>query len=108
MRARGLAVCIRGRKMAPPYPTTAIENLKAYFDMRGLVLNILPVALLAGTALFSWRYLKQPFAGDLFRPIDVLVIVGLLLVALVATLDYQVGRIAMLRPRSMSCLPARL
>ena len=77
------------------YPSTAIENLKAYFDMRGLVLNILPVALLAGTALSSWRYLKQPFASDLFRPVDVLVIVGLLLVALVATHDYQVGRIAM-------------
>ena len=77
------------------YPSTAIENLKAYFDVRGLVLNIVPVALLAGTALFSWRYLKQPFAGGLFRPVDVLVIVGLLLVALVATLDYQVGRIAM-------------
>ena len=37
------------------YPSTAIENLKAYFDVRGLVLNIVPVALLAGTALFSWR-----------------------------------------------------
>ena len=25
------------------YPGTAIENLKAYFDMRGLLLNIFPV-----------------------------------------------------------------
>jgi hypothetical protein len=77
------------------YPGTAFENLKAYFDMRGLLLNILPVSLLAGTALFSWHYLKQPFASGFFRPADVLVIVGLLLVALVATLYYQVGRIAM-------------
>ena len=77
------------------YPSTAIDNLKAYFDMRGLVLNILPVALLAGTAVFSWRYLRQPFVGGLFRPVDVLVILGLLLVALVATLYYQAGRIVM-------------
>ena len=77
------------------YSSTAIENLKAYFDMRGLVLNILPAALLAGSALFSWRYLKQPFAGGLFRPVDVLAILGLLLVALVATLYHQAGRIAM-------------
>jgi len=77
------------------YPSTAIENLKAYLSARGLVLNVLPVALLAGTTLISWRYLKQPFAGSLFRPVDILVIVCLVLVALVATLDYQVGRIAM-------------
>ena len=77
------------------YPSTALTNLKVWLDARGFALNILPVAVLFSVAMTSWRFLKQPFAKGLFRPADILVIPALILLALVATEFYAVGRVVM-------------
>jgi hypothetical protein len=77
------------------YPSTALANLKLWLDARGFALNILPVAVLFSVAMTSWRFVKQPFANGLFRPADILVIPALILLALVATEFYAVGRVVM-------------
>jgi len=43
----------------------------------------------------GWRYGERPLPACLFRPIDLLVIPGLVMVALVMTQFFQTGRIVM-------------
>ena len=75
------------------YLTTLVSNLHASISGRGLLLNAWPVALLFVVGAFGWWYGGRSLAGTLFRPIDLLVIPGLVLVALVLTQLFQTGRI---------------
>jgi hypothetical protein len=72
------------------FPVTISENLMAYADRRGLLLNVLPAAVLSVIALCG-----RPAKGSLFARIDILVIPAMLGVALVLTHLFQAGRLAM-------------
>jgi hypothetical protein len=74
------------------YVATLIMNLRAMVSARGLLLNVLPVGVLTAVSVFGWR---PRHAVGVFRPVDVLVIPGLMLVALVVTQYFQMGRIVM-------------
>lgn len=76
------------------YPLTLRENLAAYFSARGVLLNIVPVAILMAIAVFGHRGRRQA-GGRLFRPADILVIPALIGVALLLTHLFQAGRIVM-------------
>lgn len=71
------------------YLGTITENLMAYATGRGLLLNILPILVLAGIAL------PRPQRAGLFARADALVIPALMVVALVLTHLFQAGRIVM-------------
>jgi hypothetical protein len=75
------------------YPLTLRENLAAYFTARGLLLNVIPIAILTGIAAFG--HLRAQPTGRLFRPADILVIPVLVGVALLLTHLFQAGRIVM-------------
>jgi hypothetical protein len=75
------------------YPRVLADNVLAMFTTRGLLLNVVPVLVLLGLAAVSWRALPGTVARGLFRPADLLVILGLIGVALILTLQYQMGRI---------------
>jgi hypothetical protein len=77
---------------AAAFLDTILENLRAYASMRGVLLNILPAALLLALAWFGQR---QSRTAPLFRGVDALVIMAMLLVALVVTHLFQAGRLAM-------------
>lgn len=77
------------------YIATLLSNLRASVSARGLLLNALPVAVLFAVGALGWRYGERPHRASLFRPIDLLVIPGLVLVALVLTQFFQTGRIVM-------------
>jgi len=71
---------------------TVLENLRAYATPRGMMLNVLPIAVLGAVAGWAARARE----GTLwFRAVDGLVVVALVLVALRFTQLYQVGRIVM-------------
>ncbi len=73
---------------------TVRQNLLATLSGRGAVLNILPVAVLTGLAV--WGHARRATVGrPLFRAVDILVIAGLCGVALMFTQFYQAGRIVM-------------
>jgi hypothetical protein len=76
------------------YPVTLRENLGAYFGGRGVLLNVIPVAMLAGLAVFG-HICNRRSTGRLFRPVDILVIPALVGVALLLTHLFQAGRIVM-------------
>ena len=77
------------------YPMTSWENLLVYPTARGLLLNALPIVVLLGIAISSWLFLPK-FPRDWpFRPVDIAVIFGMALVALVVTQFFQAGRIVM-------------
>lgn len=76
------------------YPVTLRENLGAYLSGRGVLLNVVPVAILAGLAVFGHTCNRRSI-GRLFRPADILVIPALLGVALLLTHLFQAGRIVM-------------
>jgi hypothetical protein len=76
------------------YPVTLRENLGAYLSGRGVLLNAIPVAMLAGLAAFG-HICNRHTIGRLFRPADVLVIPALVGVALLLTHLFQAGRIVM-------------
>ena len=75
------------------YPLTLRENLAAYLTARGLLLNVIPIAILTGIAAFG--HLRSPPLGRLFRRADILVIPVLVGVALLLTHLFQAGRIVM-------------
>ena len=70
------------------YGSTLRDNLAAYASPRGLLLNVLPILVLAAIALAG-----RPCG--LFRRTDTLVIPALIAVALVLTQFFQAGRIVM-------------
>jgi hypothetical protein len=73
---------------------TVRRNLSATLSARGAILNILPVAVLTGLAIYGHAH-HAPVATPLFRAVDGLVIAGLCGVALMFTQFYQAGRIVM-------------
>ncbi len=77
------------------YLTTLLSNLRVSVSARGLLLNALPVVVLFAVGALGWRYGERRSLAGLFRPIDLLVIPGLVLVALVMTHFFQTGRIVM-------------
>jgi hypothetical protein len=76
------------------YLGTVVSNLRASVSIRGLLLNVLPVAVLLAVAAAGWRYAGRARIA-MFRPLDLLVIPGLVLVALTLTQMFQTGRIVM-------------
>jgi len=72
------------------FPITIAENLRAYLSTRGLLLNVLPTAMLAVIGWLGYR----PRPG-LFARIDMLVIPAMMAVALVLTHLFQAGRLVM-------------
>jgi hypothetical protein len=75
------------------YGPTLLRNTVASFTTgRGIVLNLLPCALLAGLVCWSWWYLGRRRSMH-FALTDLLVVPAMILVALVLTQFYQVGRI---------------
>ena len=72
---------------------TVRENLMAYASPRGIVLNLLPIAVLAGLAACGHRRGFGERPPPLFRAVDLLVIPALAGVALVLTHLFQAGRI---------------
>jgi hypothetical protein len=77
------------------YGATFLDNLGVLLSGRGVVLDIVPVIMLALSVAAGWRRGGSRLAGGMFRRTDMLVIPGLVLVALVLTQMFQVGRIVM-------------
>jgi hypothetical protein len=77
------------------YQETLLSNLRASMSPRGLLLNALPVLMLFTIGALGWCYGERPYLGTLFRPVDLLVMPGLVLIALVLTQFFQTGRIVM-------------
>jgi hypothetical protein len=77
------------------YLATLLANVHASISARGLLLNGLPVAVLLAVGALSWCRGERPDFANLFRPVDLLTIPGLVLVALAMTQFFQVGRIVM-------------
>ena len=73
------------------YLGTIAQNLAAYATGRGVLLNILPTAVLAGLAIFA----HQDRQTGSFARADLLVIPAMLGVALVLTQFFQAGRLVM-------------
>jgi hypothetical protein len=72
------------------FPATIADNLATSMTARGVLLNILPTAVIVVlAAIGSGR--AEPW----FRPADLLVIPALLVVGLVFTQSFQIGRIVM-------------
>lgn len=80
------------QRNAADFLATVIENLRAYPTARGVLLNVLPAALLL---LLGWFGHRGARTAPLFRGIDTLVIPAMLVVALVVTHLFQAGRLAM-------------
>ena len=76
------------------YFTTLLDNIAATFSPRGLILNVLPVAVLFAVA-WAGRQFGGAAAYSVFRAADIYVIPLLALVALVLTQRFQMGRIVM-------------
>jgi len=76
------------------YVATVFENLRAYASLRGMILNVVPVAILLAIAGFGGRAAGR-MQGGLFSRLDILVIPILIVVALVLTQLFQAGRIVM-------------
>lgn len=75
------------------YLATIVMNLRASVSGRGLVLNVLPTAVLAAIAVAGW-----PAAGrgeEMARRADILLIPALVLLALTVTQYFQIGRVVM-------------
>lgn len=75
------------------YLATLWTNVEASVSVRGLFLNVLPVVVMLTAAALGWRHAGSQRFDGLFRPIDLLVIPGLVVVALVLTQFFQTGRI---------------
>lgn len=72
------------------YLATLRDNLAATASMRGFLLNLLPTAILAAIATLGWGRRIGPF-----RAADTLTIPALVLVSLILTQMFQMGRIVM-------------
>jgi hypothetical protein len=80
---------------ANAYIPSLLQNIVATVTTpRGLILNILPCVLLAAAVWWSWLKLDRRRAG-IYAPLDLLVIPALIVITLVLTQFYQVGRIVM-------------
>jgi hypothetical protein len=80
---------------ANAYAPTLLQNVVATVTTpRGFLLNVLPCVLLAGAVWWSWRTLDRRRC-ELFAPADLLVVPALIVITLVLTQYYQVGRIVM-------------
>jgi hypothetical protein len=80
---------------ANAYIPSLLQNVVATVTTpRGLILNILPCVLLAGAVWWSWLQLDRRRIGA-YAPLDLLVIPAVVVVTLVLTQFYQVGRIVM-------------
>jgi hypothetical protein len=80
---------------AGAYLPSLLQNVTATVTTpRGLILNILPCVLLAGAVWWSWQKRDRRRAA-IYAPLDLLVIPALIVVTLVLTQFYQVGRIVM-------------
>lgn len=80
---------------ANAYIPSLLQNIVATVTTpRGLILNILPCVLLAGVVWWSWLQLGRRHDG-IYARLDLLVIPALIVVTLVLTQFYQVGRIVM-------------
>ncbi|CAH2599810.1 conserved membrane protein of unknown function [Rhodovastum atsumiense] len=77
------------------YFATIRTNLAAWASGRGLVLNVLPLLVLAGLALLGHRFPGAPGHRRRIVAADLMVIPALVVVALVLTQFFQVGRIVM-------------
>jgi hypothetical protein len=78
------------------YIANTLWSIEVMATARGLLLNVLPVVIILGLTAWSWRRLPREIGGGLFRPIDMLVILGLCAITLVLTLHgFQMGRIIM-------------
>jgi hypothetical protein len=77
------------------YTRTMFANLAASVSGRGLLLDIVPSLLVAGAAVAGWPVVRAGWLGRLFRPTDALVIPALILVALVVTKSFDIGRVVM-------------
>jgi hypothetical protein len=73
------------------YLATIASNLAVQGTARGVVLNLVPILVLAGVAVAGWP------AGTVgpFRRVDILVIPALVLLALTVTHKFQIGRLVM-------------
>jgi len=76
------------------YLGTVMSNLRASVSIRGLLLNVLAVAVLLAVGGAGWRYAGRARIA-MFRPLDLLVVPGLVLVAMTLTQMFQTGRIVM-------------
>lgn len=77
------------------YPATLLANLRASVSARGLLLNALPVTVLLMIGAMGWGYARRRDFAGLLRPIDLLMIPALVLIALVLTQFFQTGRLVM-------------
>jgi hypothetical protein len=77
------------------YFATVATNLRASVSARGLLLNALPVLVLLVIGACGWRWGRRAGRSGLLRPIDLLMIPALVVVALVLTQFFQTGRIVM-------------
>ena len=75
------------------YLHTLRENLAAVARARSVLLNVVPIAILAAIAVFGHAGARR--TGTLFRPADLLVIPALIGVALFVTHLFQAGRIVL-------------
>jgi len=80
---------------ANAYAPTLLQNILATVTTpRGFLLNVLPCVLLAGAVWWSWRTLGRRRC-EIYAPVDLLVVPALVVITLVLTQYYQVGRIVM-------------
>jgi hypothetical protein len=77
------------------YPFTFWENLTLLPTARGILLNIVPVAILSAVAVLGWKMIGSAPSGNLFRPIDILVVFEMAMVAMIVTHEFQMGRLVM-------------
>ncbi len=75
------------------YFGTMALNIRACFSARGVILNLLPTALLLAVAVVGWP--AAGLAGGLFQRLDTLLIPALVLLALTVTQYFQIGRVVM-------------
>jgi hypothetical protein len=74
---------------------TAVDNLRAYFSARGILLNALPALVLATIGGLGHAACSSIGTRPMFRAIDLLTIPAMLAVALIFTQQFQGGRLAM-------------
>lgn len=77
------------------YLATLVANLGVLRSARGVLLDLLPTLLLFAVGALGWRCCGDRLRATWLRPRDLLVIPGLMLVALVLTQKFQMGRIVM-------------
>ncbi|HUN43875.1 MAG TPA: hypothetical protein VMU81_26575 [Acetobacteraceae bacterium] len=77
------------------YLATLLTNLRASVSARGLLLNALPTLVLFAVGALGWRQAGRRDLRGMLRPVDLLMIPALVLVALVLTQFFQTGRLVM-------------